>query len=195
MRNVVYSMMVSIDGFIATLDGGLDWAIITEELHTFANERESEFDIFLYGRRMYETMAGYWPTADQIPDAPAFEVEYARIWRDMPKVVFSTTLDTVEWNARLARDDIAGEVARLKAQPGRDLAVGGASIAASFMERGLVDVCQMYVHPVVLGSGRPMFPALDSRLSMRLVETRTFESGVVFLNYERTDAGHQERSE
>ena len=187
MRQVVYSMMVSIDGYIATPDGGLDWAIITEELHTFVNDRESNIDTHLYGRRMYETMAAYWPTGDQVPGALDFEIEFARIWRAMSKVVFSTTLDRVDWNARLVRDDIAGEIARLKATPGKNMGLGGAGIAAAFMQLDLIDACQMYVHPVVLGRGIPMFPERDCRINMRLVETRSFESGVVFLHYQRTD--------
>ena len=189
MRRVIYSMMMSLDGYIARPSGELDWVVITEELHTFINDRESTIDTHLYGRRMYEVMAAHWPTADQSPAAPAYEVAYARIWQRMPKVVFSTTLDKVEWNSRLVRDNIAEEVAKLKAQPGKNMGLGGANIAATFMQLGLIDACQIYVHPTVLGSGTPMFPASDNTLNMRLVETRTFDSGVVFLSYQRADEG------
>lgn len=196
MRNVVYTMLASIDGFIATPDGGLDWVTIDDEMHTFVNDTESNFDTHLYGRRMYETMAATWPAADQVPGAHDFEAEYARIWREMPKVVFSTTLKTVDWNARLVRNDIAGEVARLKGQPGKDMSVSGAKIAASFMRLGLVDACQIYLQPVVLGRGIPMFPDLDCRINMQLVATRSFNSGVVFLHYRRTeDQAEQTRNQ
>lgn len=186
MRNVIYSMMVSIDGFVARPGGEIDWVIVDDELHTFANDRERDVGTHIYGRRMYETMATFWPTADQIPDAPAYIVDFARLWREIPKVVFSKTLASVDGNARLVRDDIAGEVAKLKAQPGKDMSVSGAELAATFMQLGLVDACQMYVQPVVLGRGIPMFREHDCRLDMQLVETRSFESGVVFLSYRRT---------
>jgi dihydrofolate reductase len=135
-------------------------------------------------------MAAYWPTADANPSAPGFEVEFARLWRNMPKVVFSKTLERVEWNSRLVRDNIAAEVARLKAQPGKDISVGGATLAASLMRLGLIDEYQLFVHPIVLGGGTPFFPALDNPITLRLVETRTFSSGVVYLSYQRAGEGH-----
>jgi len=188
VRKIIYSMLVSLDGYIATPDGGLDWVTINDELHTFMNDRERDISANIYGRRMYETMAGFWPTADQIPDAPAYIVDYARLWREIPKVVFSTTLESVDWNSRLVRDDIAGEVARLKAEPGGDMSVSGAELAASFMELGLIDACWLIVQPVILGRGIPMFREHDGRIGMELVESRTFDCGVVFLNYQRTDS-------
>jgi len=189
-RNIIYSMLVSIDGFIATPDRGLEWATVDEEMHSFANATESDIDTHIYGRRMYETMSSFWPTADQIPEAPAYIAEYARIWRDMQKVVFSTTLETVDWNARIARGDITGEVASLKAQPGKNISVSGAEIAGEFMRLGLVDACQMYVQPVVLGRGIPMFREHDLHLTMQLVDSRVFDSGVVFLHYRRSGEGN-----
>jgi len=182
-------MMVSLDGFIEGPNRELDWAIIDEELHQYVNDQQSEIDTYLYGRRMYEIMADYWPTADTNPSAPAYLIEFARIWQKMPKVVFSRTLDKVEWNSRLVRDNIAAEITMLKAQPGKNLALGGANIASTFMRLGLIDEYQLFVHPVVLGSGTPMFPALDDMINLRLVETRTFGSGVVYLRYQRADEG------
>ncbi len=185
MRRVIYEMMMSLDGFIARPNGDLDWVIITEDLHSFINTREADVDTHLYGRRMYETMAAHWPTAAQNPDAPNYEVEYARIWQGMQKVVFSTTLERVEWNSRLVRDNIVDEVNELKALPGRDMSLGGAGIAASFMHHGLIDAYQIYLQPVVLGSGIPMFPSPNSTHNLELVESVTFDSGVVFLCYQR----------
>jgi dihydrofolate reductase len=132
-------------------------------------------------------MAAYWPTADADPSAPAYVVDFARIWRDMPKVVFSTTLGRVDWNSRLVRDNIAEEITRLKAQPGKDMDVGGPTIAATFMRLGLIDEYRPFVHPVVLGSGTPFFPTLDRPANLRLAETRTFGSGVVYLRYQRAN--------
>jgi dihydrofolate reductase len=187
MRKVIYSMLVSLDGAIETPSRSLDWHLIDEEIHQFVNDQQREIDTYLYGRRLYELMAEYWPTADANPAALAYEVEFARIWRDMPKIVFSKTLERVAWNSRLVRDDIAAEVARLKAQPGKDISVGGAALAASLMRLGLIDEYQLFVHPIVLGGGTPFFPALDNPITLRLVETRTFGSGVVYLRYQAID--------
>jgi len=189
MRKVIYSMMVSLDGFIEGPNHEIDWIIIDEELHKFANDQQSAIDTYLHGRRMYEIMVAYWPTADTDPLAPGYIIEFARIWQNMPKIVFSKTLAKVEWNSRLVRDNIAAEITRLKAQPGKDLAVGGASIASTFMQLGLIDEYRLFVQPVILGSGTPFFPALDNTINLRLVETRTFSSGVVYLRYRRADDG------
>lgn len=184
MRRVTYAMMMSLDGFIARPNGDLDWVIITEDLHSFINQREADVDTHLYGRRMYETMAAHWPTADQNPDAPEYEVEYARIWQRMQKVVFSTTLERVEWNSRLVRDNIVDEVNTLKAQPGGDMSLGGANIAATLIHHDLIDAYQIYLQPVILGSGIPMFPTPNATRNLELVESVAFDSGVIFLHYQ-----------
>ena len=129
-------------------------------------------------------MAGFWPTADADPSSTEPEVEFARIWRDMPKIVYSRTLERADWNATIVRDVVAEEVMALKAQPGGDLVVGGADLAASFMRVDLIDEYRLYVHPVAIGRGKPLFPA-DARIHLRLVETRTFGNGVVLLRYQR----------
>jgi dihydrofolate reductase len=184
VRKVIYSIGVSLDGFIAGPNGEIDWAAPDEELHRFHNEQTRELDAHFVGRRLYETMV-YWETADQDPSVGEAEVEFAGIWQALPKIVFSTTLESVEGNARLAEDGVAEEVARLKDQPGKDLAVGGAGLAASFIELGLVDEFRLFVSPVVLGGGTPFFPALDTRIALELVETRTFGSRVEYLRYRR----------
>ncbi|MBZ0304303.1 MAG: dihydrofolate reductase family protein [Anaerolineae bacterium] len=183
MPNLIYSIMTSLDGYIAGPNDELGWAIIDEELHQFVNDQQQAIGLYLYGRRMYDLMAGFWPTGDSDPTAPAYIVEFARIWKAMPKVVFSKTLEQVAWNARLVREDAVGEVSRLKAQPGKDLEVGGADFAATLMQSGLIDRYQLFVHPVILGRGKPVFPLPLERLNLRLIETRTFGSGVVFLDY------------
>jgi dihydrofolate reductase len=125
----------------------------------------------------------YWETAEETQSIGPVEREFARIWKALPKIVFSTTLKEVEGNARLATADVAEEVAELKQQPGRDLAVGGADLAASFAELGLIDEYQLFVSPVVLGDGPRFFPALKERIGLELIETRTFGSRVVYLRY------------
>jgi dihydrofolate reductase len=190
MRNVIYAISVSLDGFIEATNGDLRWSYPDEELHKHFNDRESEIDIHLYGRGLYENMAAFWPTADENPSAPKVEIEYARIWKDMKKIVFSKTLQQVGWNSQLVSGNIAEEVNRLKAQPGKDMSVGGAGIAAAFMHLGLIDEYWLYLHPIVLGGGKPMFPHLRDKINLQLVETRKFGCGVVLLRYRLADARH-----
>jgi dihydrofolate reductase len=135
---VIYSMGVSLDGFIAGPNGEIDWSAPDEELHRFHNEQTRELGAQLCGRRLYEEML-YWETADENPSATEYELEFARIWQDLPKIVFSTTLEKVEGNARLVKDRVAEEVAKLKEEPGKDLAVGGAGLASHLVKLGLVD--------------------------------------------------------
>jgi dihydrofolate reductase len=182
MRKVIYSMGVSLDGFIAGPRGEIDWSPPDEERHRFHNEQTREIGAHFCGRRLYEEML-YWETADENPSAAEHELEFARIWKNLPKIVFSKTLEKVEGNARLVRDGIAEEVAELKQQPGKDLAVGGAGLASTFIELGLVDEYRLFVSPVVLGGGTPYFPALDERIDLELVETQTFASRVVYVRY------------
>lgn len=184
MRNVIYSIGASLDGYIAGPDGDFEWAAPDEELHRFHNEQTSQLDAHLIGRRLYETMLP-WETTDRDPSEPELIAEFARIWQALPKIVFSRTLESVEGNARLADGDPAAEVARLKAQPGRDIGVGGAGLASELIERGLIDEFHLFVNPIVVGGGTPYFPPLDSPIDLELVETRTFGSRVVYLRYRR----------
>ena len=186
MRKLIYSFGVSLDGFIAGPEGDIDWSAPDEELHRFHNQQAGELGVHLYGRRLYEVMR-YWETADQQPSLTEYELEFARIWKGLEKVVFSTTLEGVEGNARLVRGDAADEVAKLKQQPGKDLAVGGAGLASTLIEHDLVDEYRPFVSPVVLGGGTPYLPALSARLNLELIEARTFGSRVVYLRYRRAE--------
>jgi len=183
MGKLIYSMNVSLDGYVETPEHSLDWANVDEELHSWFNDRAREVDASLYGRRMYELMAGYWPTAESDPSATEVEREFARIWKPMPKIVFSSTLASVDWNSRLVRGDVGEELAQLRTEFEGDLDVSGATLAAEFIRRGLVEEYQLIVHPVVLGAGTPFFPELQSPISLRLTETRTFGSGAIYLGY------------
>ena len=177
-------MSVSLDGFVQTAERSLDWVRVDEEFHGVFNDTARAESAFLYGRRMYELMSGYWPRAESDPSATPVEVEFARIWTPKPKIIFSRTLTDVGWNSRLVRDGAIEEVTRLKAQPGFDMGVGGPSLAATFIRAGLVDEFRLALHPVVLGGGTPFFPPLAAPLELRLLEARTFQSGVVYLRYE-----------
>lgn len=187
-RQVIYSMMVSLDGYIESRDGAIDWSVPDEELHQHFNDFEQEIDTHLYGRRMYENMAGYWTNAGDNPQAAAVEKEYACIWNQSEKIVFSTTLERVGENARVIRDNLPEAIRTLKAEEGRDMDLGGASIAASFIEHDLVDEYRLYIHPVVLGGGKRMFPELLKQRELRLLETRQFGCGVVLLRYARKES-------
>jgi dihydrofolate reductase len=184
MRKIIYMMSVSLDGFIEGPKRELDWHLVDDELHSHFNEQLSGMGAFLSGRVNYELMAGFWPTADSDPSSTAPMIEFARIWRDMPKIVYSRTVERAGWNTTVVRDVVPEEVVELKSQPGGDLVLGGADIAAAFMRYGLIDEYRLYVHPVVIGQGKPMFQPTDARIDLRLAETRTFGNGVVLLRYQ-----------
>jgi dihydrofolate reductase len=183
MGKLIYLMNVSLDGYVETPEHSLDWAIADEELHTWFNDRERETEVSMYGRRLYEVMAAYWPTAASDPSATDYMLDFARIWNDKLKVVFSSTLTTVQGNSRLVSGDVGEELERLRTEFEGDIDVGGPTLASEFIRRGLVDEYRLVLHPVVLGAGTPFFPRLESRINLRLTESRTFRSGVTYLSY------------
>ena len=183
MRKIILAMSISLDGFFEGPGREIDWHLVDDELHNHFNEQLSRMGAFLDGRVTYELMAGFWPTADADPASGPPMVAFARIWRDMPKIVYSKTLEQAGWNSTIVRDVVVDEVLALKAQPGGDLALGGADLAATFRRLDLIDEYHLYVHPVVLGRGRPLFP--DGRIDFRLIGTRAFGNGVVLLRYQR----------
>jgi dihydrofolate reductase len=140
-------------------------------------------DASLYGRRLYELMAAYWPTGESDPAATEPMREFARIWNPMPKIVFSTSLQHVEHNSRLVSGDVGAVLDRLRDEFDGDLDVGGPNLAGQFVRRGLVDEYRLVIHPVVLGAGKPFWPEVEAPLRLRLVETRTFTSGVELRSY------------
>jgi len=183
MRRVTYSMGVSLDGYIVGPDGGFDWTVPDKEVFRFWIDEIREAGVHLLGRKLYETML-YWETADQDPPLDDAELEWAGLWKPLPKVVFSTTLSAVQGNARLASRGLAEEIERLRAEPGEgDIAIGGATLAAEAAASGLIDEYRTMVYPVLVGGGIPFFPQRERRVDLELVETRTFSSGVVYLRY------------
>jgi dihydrofolate reductase len=179
---LIYSMSVSLDGYISGPDGEIDFSVPDVELHRFHNERVRELGGQLLGRRLYETML-YWETAGENPSLSETEREFAGIWQALPKAVFSTTLEEVKGNYRLVRGAAIGEVTRLKEESENDLGVGGAGLAGTLIEAGLVDEFELFLCPVVLGGGTPFFPALDERIGLELIETREFASPALYLRY------------
>ncbi len=180
-------MSVSLEGFFEGPAGELDWQMVDDELHSHFNEELSAMGAFLNGRVSYELMDEFWPTAETDPESTGPMVEFARIWRDMPKIVYSRTLERAGWNTTVVREVVAEEVLALKAQPGGDMVVGGANLAAAFMRHDLGDEYRLYVHPVVLGRGRPLFQPSEATIDLRLAEARTFGNGVVLVRYQRPD--------
>jgi dihydrofolate reductase len=180
---LVYSMNVSLDGFVETPDHSLEWFAVDEEIHRWFGDRAREAAALVYGRRLYEVMTAYWPTAESDPAATDYMLEFARIWNAKPKVVFSSTLTSVDPTSRLVRGDVAEELARLRTEFNGELDLGGPTLAAEFIRRGLVDEYRPVVHPVVLGAGTPFLPSLPTPLRLRLKESKRFASGAVYLAY------------
>jgi dihydrofolate reductase len=188
MSTVTLWMQMSLDGYAAGPGGALDWPIVDKELHTFFVDQLRDADTFLYGRKVYEGMAAFWPTADQDPSATEMQVAYSTLWKPMPKVVFSRTLRRADWNARVVGDDIPGEIARLKQRPDTNhVLFGGPDIVAEFLRYDLIDEFRLFVHPVVLGDGTALLRTGERR-PLTLVEARTFDSAVVHVHYRRTAA-------
>ncbi len=183
LGKVIYGMIVSLDGFIEGPDGRFDWAEPDEELHRHFNELEAQTGFHLYGRRLYELMNGFWPTAYQDPSAPDYIAEYSRRWSAVPNVVFSRTLESVDGNSRLVRDKIAEEVARLKLETDKELTLGGAEIAAEFTRLGLIDEYRLYYCPVIVGGGKPMFGDVAVPLRMEMLGTQLFSGGTTLVRY------------
>jgi dihydrofolate reductase len=183
MRSVTYSMNVSLDGYIVGPDGDFRWTVPDEDVFRFAIDEIREVGVHLMGRRLYETML-YWETTDEDPSLDDSMLEWAALWKPLPKVVFSTTLSAVQGNARLASGGLAEEIERLRAEPAEgDIAIGGATLAAEAAALGLIDEYRPRVHPVLLGGGIPFFPQRERRVDLELVETRTFNSRVVCLRH------------
>lgn len=182
-RTVVYSMSMSLDGYLVGPDGGFDWSVPDEEVFQFAIDEVRKVGVHLLGRRLYQTMV-YWETASVDSSLDDRELEFADIWQRLPKVVFSRTLSAVEGNTRLASGGLAEEIGRLKAEPDPgDIAVGGATLAAEVASLDLIDEYRVRVYPVLVGGGIPFFPRQEQQVDLEQVDSRTFGSGVVYLRY------------
>jgi dihydrofolate reductase len=183
MRSVTYSMNVSLDGYIVGPDGDFNWTAPDDDVFRFWIDEIRDVGVHLLGRRLYETML-YWETADQDQTLDDAELEWAALWKPLPKVVFSTTLSDVQGTARLATDGLADEIDRLRAEPGEgEIALGGATLAADAAALDLIDEYRTRIYPVLVGGGIPYFPHHERRVDLELVEHRTFSSKVVYLRY------------
>jgi dihydrofolate reductase len=181
MCKVIYSMSVSLDGYINDANGSLDWVPVTDEYHRFANERQAESGLDVYGTRMWRTMR-FWNAVGPGSDHPDFMVEFARLWKPAAKQVASTTLSESDKlaGAELFPGDIVAEVDRLKRQPGKSIHVSGATLASSLVDAGLVDELEPYIVPAILGGGTRFLQA-RSASRYELTESRTFANGMTWL--------------
>jgi dihydrofolate reductase len=185
MRKLIFGMNVTLDGFIAAPGDDIRWSVPSDELFQWWSDQVAATGLALYGRKVWTMMSSYWPTADQLPDATPAQIEFARRWRDTPKVVFSSTLDEADWNTRLVTGDAVAEITRLKAEDGGRMDIhGGPTLAGAARRAGLIDEYVLLTAPVLVGGGTPFFTALDSWVDLNLVETRTFPGGVLLTRYE-----------
>ncbi|NTW38514.1 MAG: deaminase [Cellulomonadaceae bacterium] len=178
MGKLIYAANISLDGFLEDETGAFDWSVPSEQVHAFWNEHERRIGTSLYGRRMYETMR-VWEDDDWLADEPPVVREYADIWRDTDKIVYSTTLTEVSTaRTRIDRQFDPEAVLRLKATSDRDLSIGGIGIATEAFRHGLVDECVLLLCPVIVGGGKPALPR-GMRLGLELLDTGQFDNGVV----------------
>ena len=184
MRKLIFGMNVTLDGYIAATGDDIGWGGPSDELFGWWLDHDRASGLALYGRKLWEAMSSHWPTGDQQPGATPAQIEFARNWRDTPKVVFSSTIDKVDWNTRLVTGDAIAEITRLKAEDGAPMSIGGATLAGAAMRAGLIDEHTLVTHPVLVGSGTPFFTALDHWVNLNLVQTRTFPDGVLLTRYE-----------
>src|SRR5438094_2258125 len=188
MAKLIYSAITSLDGYVADEGGNFDWAAPDEEVHRVVNELERPVGTYLYGRRMYEVMV-YWETAHTLADQPSFVRDFAEIWQAADKIVYSKTLETAaSARTRIERDFDPEAVRQMKASAGRDITVGGPELAAQAIKAGLVDECQLFITPIVVGGGKRSLPD-NVRLKLELMDERRFGSGVVHLRYRARTSG------
>jgi dihydrofolate reductase len=186
MRKLILFAHISLDGFAADSHGGLGFLSYNDELQQYGRELVKTVGAPVYGKNTYLLMAGYWPAVLNDPKATEQELEHARWVQEIPKIVFSTTLPSADWNnTMLLRDNVVEEVNNLKQQPGKDLAIfGSPGLAKSLMSLGLIDEYKLTLHPIILGEGISLFNGNTQQSKLKLLESKTLGSGVVTLHYE-----------
>jgi dihydrofolate reductase len=185
MRKIIVTMWVTLDGFIAGSNGEMNWIMVDQAMGQYEDDLVSSADTLILGRVTYQSFAGSWPHVPENPSVSEGEKEYARKLNSMRKIVFSKSLEKAEWNnSQLVKEVIPEEIAKMKQEPGKDILIyGSASIVQTFTNLGLIDEYQLLVHPVVLGSGKPLFKGIAKPVHLKLLETKSFQSGVVGLYY------------
>jgi dihydrofolate reductase len=185
MRKIIFSIPITLDGYIEGPNRELDWVIADDELHDFATQLLKNADIILYGRVTYELMLHSWPTVTSTSSMPKSMIEFANALNPMSKIVYSRTLKNVEWNTKLMDTLLPEEILKMKSQEGSDIVLGGgAMIAQAFMQHNLIDEYQLLVQPVAIGIGKPLFNGIHDKLKMNLKWSQPFRSGVIALCYQ-----------
>jgi dihydrofolate reductase len=185
MAKLIYAAISSLDGYVADAQGNFDWSVPSDEVHRFVNNLQRGIGTYLYGRRMYEVMQ-YWETASTGNGEPSAGQEFAKIWQATDKIIYSRSLDEVSTaRTRLNREFDQASIKQLKADATRDIAVSGPTLAGQALRQGLVDECQLFLSPIVVGGGTPALPD-DVRLNLELLDERRFGNGVVYLRYRVT---------
>jgi dihydrofolate reductase len=184
MSKIIYRCHVALNGLIEMPGEIPDWVVTDEELFRFMSNQDRQIGGFLWGRKMYENNMALLSNTN-IQAEPDYEKEFDQIWKQIPITIFSSTfMEQVEGNVRVERDDPVAVVTRLKAQPGPDLRVGGVQLTSALIQAGLIDEYQIYIQPILLGTGRSIYPALNESVRLKLIDTHTFRMGVVFLHYQ-----------
>ncbi|MGC0331427.1 dihydrofolate reductase [Streptomyces sp. SAI-170] len=192
MGKITHFVHQSLDGFIEGPNGEFDWPHMAGELSAHSQALTAEADVFLYGRKVWDLMSGYWPRAEEF-STDAHDLAFAPVWREAPKIVVSSTLKEADWNTRVIGENVVEELTALK-ESGKNLLLFGGSELASFLtEHRLIDEYQVFVHPVVLGGGRPVLRGPLQRLALDLVESRTFDDKVVMLRHRLAEAQADEK--
>ena len=189
MRKVIFLIHLSLDGFTAGLNDELDWIAYDHELEQYAHSLHDRTDAVIWGRRTYEGMASYWLTVPNNPDSTPAELDHARFLDKATKIVVSQTLERITWdnaqNTVLIKDHIAEEINTIKQQPGRDIwLLGSTTLAQTFMQLDLIDEYRININPTILGQGRALFAGVTRPFPLKLLESKTFQSGVIALRYE-----------
>ena len=186
MRKIVSFVHLSLDGFVSTADGGLNWVSLSEELFDYVGQRIQQTDTALYGRVTYQMMEGYWPTAAAQPNASKHDHEHSRWYKTARKIVLSKTLDDKNLgHTKIVRDHLSEEINQLKQEVGSEvLLFGSPSATHTLMAENLIDEYWLFIHPVLLGQGVPLFKNIKDRTKLKLITSKTFASGVVCMHYE-----------
>jgi dihydrofolate reductase len=185
MRRVIFSIPMTIDGFIEGPHGELDWVIPDDDLHDYYTDMLNKSGVILYGRVTYELMLGYWPASINDSSITKSMLRFANALNPLPKIVFSNTLQHVGWNTTVMKAVVPEEIRKMKSLPGGDILLGGgATLAQTFFQNGLVDEIQIMVEPAVIGSGKPLFRGLEAGMKLNYLWNKTFKSGAVAISYQ-----------
>ncbi|MEV0375924.1 dihydrofolate reductase family protein [Streptomyces sp. NPDC050636] len=185
MGKITHFVHQSLDGYIEGPNGEFDWPVMEGELSAYSQALTESVDVFLYGRVVWDMMSGYWPRAEEF-STHEHDLAFAPLWRKASKVVASSTLEKADWNTRVINTNVVEELTALKRSGAHLLLFGGSTLAGYLTEHGLIDEYQIFVHPVVLGGGKPVFRTPQQRLDLTLTQSRTFDSQVVLLRHELT---------